>query len=168
MMSTEDFKILVHQYIHGPIDFIFYLVAGFLKLISLIPYTTYQSWNIFLWFILLPTSWIFLISLKTSKYLNILSIPLLLWFLIDGRYNLWFDKSVFLLTSKATKLHISYIEASVYFCVFLPILIHLLLVKLFATQKTFKITCITLAVISISLALLYFIVVGSPPEPHPG
>ena len=82
------------RHINDPMYFIFAATAACLQLLALIPKTDYQFWNIVIWFGLIPATWIYLISLKTTKWLNTLSVLLLSYIFWQGQYHAWFDMAV--------------------------------------------------------------------------
>ena len=79
---------------HNFIYYLFNLTAGALYALSLSTTLSYQFWNIFIWFGIIPASWIYLVSKRTTPWLNLISIPIFLYMFLIHTWNLWFDKAV--------------------------------------------------------------------------
>ena len=138
---------------------IFMIVMGGLYGIAYVCGTTYFVVNIFVYYIFVPSSWIFLISKKTSKKLNFISIGLFLGFLslpnIRNNCDYFFKKSVDFLNWTAKVFESNYIDMSVYICVIIVSLIYVILIPLTLPKKTTKIILIT----SLILLGLYMITI---------
>ncbi len=116
--------------------YLFNLTAGTLYALSLITHLSYQWWNIVIWFGLIPASWIFLISRKTTGWLNLLSVVLFLYMFNTATWVKWFNQAVELLYKIGGCISSDYKLTSVYICVFLPIIIYALLFLIFTSRKS--------------------------------
>lgn len=138
---------------------IFMIVMGGLGGLSCIFGTTYFVVNIFVYYILIPASWIYLISRKTSYWLNLISLALLMGFLLlpDIRTNCdyFFQQSVDFLNWAAVYFNSNYYNMSVHICVTVVSIVYLILIPLTLPKKITKIILITTAVILV----LYMIIV---------
>ena len=135
--------------------YLFHITAGLLYGLSLITHLSYQFWNIAIWFGLIPASWIWLLSKRTTPWINVFSIPLFVYMFYTASWNKWFDQAVVLLYKIGAIIHSDYKLTSVYVCVFLPILIYGILFYLFTSKKTFKIFLITLVIFT-TLLIIFF------------
>ena len=139
-------------------NFIYYLfniTAGALYALSLATTFSYQFWNIVIWFGLIPATWVYLVSKRTTQYLNVLSIPILTYLFAVHTWNACFDKAVILLNKIGHLIHYDYKITSVIVCVFLPALVYLLLFKICTSPKIFKRFLIICSIIA-GLVILQF------------
>jgi len=138
---------------------IFMIVMGGLYGIAYVFGTTYKVINIFVYYILIPSSWIFLISKKTNSKLNLISLGLLLGFIslpnIRKDCDYFFQKNVDFLNWSADIFGSNYIDMSVYICVIVVGIIYLILIPLTLTRKTTKI----ILIISVILFGLYMLII---------
>lgn len=113
--------------------------------------TTYNLINILVFYVLIPSSWIYLISRKTNYKLNFISLGLLLTFIflpnIRKNSDYLFQKSVDFLNWSADIFGSNYIDMSVYICVIFTGIIYLILIPLTLPKKVTKIILITTALI---------------------
>ncbi len=120
--------------------------------------TTYNVINIFVYYILVPSTWIYLISRKTNKWINIISISLLLAFIlhpdIRANCNYFFQRSVDFLNWSAALVGSNYIDMSVYICVLIVGLVYIILIPLTLPIKTTKIL-LTASCASLVLYLIF-------------
>lgn len=130
---------------------IFMIVMGGLVGLAYLFGTTYNVINIFVYYIVVPSSWIYLISRKTSVWLNAISVLLLFSFLrlpnIRLNSNYFFQKSVDFLNWTAVLFHSNYIDMSVYICVVVIGIVYLVLIPLTLPRKIAKTVLIFFAVI---------------------
>ena len=140
---------------HNFIYYLFNLTAGALYGLSLTTSLSYQFWNILIWFGIIPASWIYLISRRTTPWLNLLSIPIFLYMFLIHTWNLWFDKAVVLLYKIGHVIHYDYKITSVIICVFVPLFLYLILFKYCTSPKTNKRFIIFVIVIA-GLTILLF------------
>lgn len=128
---------------------IFMIVMGSLFGLAYLFGTTYNVINIFVYYIFVPSSWIYLISRKTSVWLNAISVLLLFSFLllpnIRLNSNYFFQKSVDFLNSTAVIFGSNYIDMSVYICVVVIGVVYLVLIPLTLPKKITKIVLISFA-----------------------
>lgn len=117
---------------------IFNLVYQLLKWLSKISGFTYREINIIVYFIIIPSFFIFLISrILKQKYIIIgfLLLVLVLLLLLVPDFKLFssqlFDKSVSFLNS-FNNIGLNYIQASVVICVIIPVII---IISLFYLKK---------------------------------
>jgi hypothetical protein len=138
---------------------IFMIVMGGLYGIAYVFGTTYNVINIFVYYILIPSSWIFLISKKTNSKLNLISLGLLIGFIslpnIKKNCDYFFQKSVDFLNWSADIFGSNYIDMSVYICVIVVGIIYLILIPLTLTRKTTKI----IFIISVIVFGLYMLII---------
>jgi len=136
---------------------IFMIIMGGLAGIAHLFGTTYNVINILVYYILIPSSWVYLISKKTDKRINFISLGLLFVFIFlpNKRKNCdyFFQKSVDLLNWTADIFGSNYIDMSVYICVIVVGIIYLILIALTLPKKTAKIILISTA----AIFLLYII-----------
>ena len=118
--------------------YLFNLTAGSLFGLSAITGLSYQCWNIVIWFGLIPASWIYLVSRKTTPWVNLLSVPIFVYMFALHTWNAWFDKAVVLLNLIGSFMHSDYKLTSVIVCVFLPLFIYTLLFAICTSKKTFR------------------------------
>lgn len=130
---------------------IFMIVMGSLMGTAYLFGTTYNVINIFVYYVLIPSSWIYLISRKTHYKLNFISLGLLLFFIFlpNTRKNCdyFFQKSVDFLNWTADIFGSNYIDMSVYICVIVVGIVYLVLIILTLPKKIVKITLITFTTI---------------------
>ncbi|MCG8250927.1 hypothetical protein [Tenacibaculum finnmarkense] len=126
---------------------IFMIIMGGLYGIAYLFGTTYNVINILVYYVLIPSSWIFLISKKTTNKLNFISVGLLLGFIllpdIRKNCNYFFQKSVDFLNWTADIFHSNYIDMSVYICVIVVGIIYIILIPLTLSKKNTKIILIS-------------------------
>ncbi|TXD48681.1 hypothetical protein [Polaribacter sp. IC073] len=141
---------LIHQ--------IFMILMGFLAYIASFLGTTYNVVNIFVYYLIVPASWIYLISKKTTVWLNVLSIIGSIAFFIipDLRKNCdyLFQKSVDFLNWLAIIFSSNYINMSIYICVLGISIVYLILIPLTLPLKTAKRVGVIIAIF-FSLYLLF-------------
>ncbi len=129
---------------------IFMIVMGGLFGLAYLFGTTYNVINIFVYYVLVPSSWIYLISRKTSVWINSISALLLFsFFLLPNirlNCNYFFQKSVDFLNWSAVIFCSNYIDMSVYICVVVIGVIYLVLIPLTLPKKITKIILISFAV----------------------
>lgn len=125
---------------------IFMIVMGGLAGIAYVFGTTYNVINILVYYILVPSSWIYLISRKTSYKLNYISlVPLIIFIALPNirqSCNHFFQLSVDFLNWSAKIFGSNYIDMSVYICVVVIGIIYLILIPLTLPKKTTKIILI--------------------------
>lgn len=109
------------------IYYLFNLTAGFLQAISLLTGLSYQFWNIVIWFGLLPAIWIYMIGCKTTKWINLSSVLLLIVMFKQHKWNYWFDLAVVFLNDMCSVFGPDYRQMSVYICLFVPLIITIVL-----------------------------------------
>jgi hypothetical protein len=138
---------------------IFMIVMGALFVSGKILGISYKAVNILVYFFLIPSSYIYIISRKTSKFLNVLLLlPVIYFISLDnkvGALNSLFDKSVVFLEVFASYFSSNYINVSVYLCVYLVAFVYLVLVALCYSRKIFITTMVVLSV----LLFFYFIII---------
>jgi hypothetical protein len=122
--------------------------------------TSYNVINILVYYILIPSSWIYLLSRKTTLWINTISLLALLTFLLlpDLRKNsdYLFQKSVVFLNWTAEIFNSNYIDMSVYICVVGVGLAYLVLIPLTLPLKiTKRITLITAVIFTFYMILIY-------------
>lgn len=129
---------------------IFMIVMGGLFGLAYLFGTTYNVINIFIYYIFVPSSWIYLISRKTFIWLNAISVLLLFSFLllpnIRLNSNYLFQKSVDFLNWTAVLFGSNYIDMSVYICVVVIGIVYLVLIPLTLPKKKTKIILISFVV----------------------
>ncbi len=129
---------------------IFMIVMGGLLGIANLFGTTYNVINILVYYVLIPSSWVYLISRKTDKRINFISLGLLLSFIflpnIRSNCDYFFQKSVDFLNWTADIFGSNYIDMSVYICVIVVGIIYLILIPLTLPKKITKIILITAGV----------------------
>lgn len=135
--------------------YLFHLTAGGLYGLSLLTKISYQCWNIIIWFGIIPASWIYLVSRRTSVWVNLLSVPIFAYLFFVATWDKWFNKAVVWLNEIATFIESDYKLTSVYVCVFIPLLVHSLLLAYCSTRHTFKNFLIGLGICS-ALVVLFF------------
>lgn len=101
------------------------------------------------------STWIYLISKRTTAWVTLLSIPIFIYMFAVHTWLAWFDKAVILLNKIGHLIHYDYKITSVIVCVFLPALVYLLLFKICTPPKTFKRILIISAVITGLIMLLF-------------
>jgi hypothetical protein len=139
---------------------IFMIVMGGLMAMAAIFGTTYNVINILVYYILIPSSWIYLLSRKTSIWINTISLIAIITFLFlpDVRKNCdyFFQKSVDFLNWNAEIFGSNYIDMSVYICVVAVSIIYLVLIPLTLPKKlTKKLGLITAVIFILYMILLY-------------
>lgn len=137
------------------IYYLFNLTAGALGGLSLVTTLSYQFWNIFIWFGLIPATWLYLIGRRTTPWINLLSVPIFIYMFGVHTWIIWFDKAVILLNKIGRYIHYDYRVTSVIICVFAPALVCLLLLKLCTSPRTFKRFLIISAVLTGLVILLF-------------
>ncbi|PZX53379.1 hypothetical protein LV84_03103 [Algoriphagus ratkowskyi] len=139
---------------------IFMIVMGGLYGVSFLFGTTYNVVNIFVYYLLIPSSWIYLISRKTSYWLNLISLGLLMAFSllpnIRTSCDYFFQQSVDFLNWTAEIFDSNYIDMSVHICVTGVGIIYLILILFTLTKKIAKITLITTVVIFVLYMILVY------------
>lgn len=130
---------------------IFMIVMGGLIGMAYLFGTTYNVINILVYYVLIPSSWIYLISRKTNYKLNFISLGLLFTFVflpnIRQSCDYFFQKSVDFLNWTANIIGSNYIDMSVYICVIIVGIIYLILIPWTLPKKITKIILITAAVV---------------------
>lgn len=125
---------------------VFMIVMGGLYGIAYLCGTTYNVINIFVYYIFIPSSWIFLLSKRVNIKLNFISLGLLFGFILlpDIRKNcdFFFQQSVAFLNWTAHIFGSNYIDISVYICVVAVGIIYLILIPLTLSRKNTKIILI--------------------------
>jgi hypothetical protein len=138
---------------------IFMIVMGSLYGLAFLFGTTYNVINIFVYYIFVPSSWIYLVSRKTSIWINSISVVLLFAFLLQPNIrtncNYFFQKSVDFLNWAAKIFGSNYIDMSVYICVVVIGIVYLVLIPLTLPKKTSKILLIS----SVASLIIYMLVV---------
>jgi hypothetical protein len=149
---TEHTGSLFHQ--------IFMITAGLLGGVANISGTTYNVVNIFVYYVLIPSSWIYLISRKTTPWLNIIPVILFSAFFLPpdliGRSDHLFELSVNFLKYTAEIFHSNYIDMSVYICIVIVAVIYLVLIFLTLPKKTARIIFISLGILFLGYMILIF------------
>ena len=149
----------MQQLVKDNLQFLYYLfnlTAGGLYALSFLTMLSYQFWNILIWFGLLPALWIYLISRKTTPWLNLLSLPLFGVMFYFHQWNSWFDQAVVFLNKAADECGSDYRKMSVYLCVFIPMLITCLLCWWTLSDKHWK------RFRNFSVAAIVLVLVGFP------
>jgi hypothetical protein len=104
--------------------------------------TTYNVVNIFVYYVIVPVSWIYLISKKTTIWLNIVSVIGFIAFFVfpNLRENCdyLFQKSVRFLNWTAEIFSSNYIDMSIYICVMGISFVYLILIPLAVPIKRTK------------------------------
>ena len=136
------------------IYYLFNLTAGLLYGLSMATGLSYQFWNILIWFGLMPASFIYLVSRRTSKWLNLASLPIFVYLFYFARWKYWFDKAVVLLYKIGDIIHADYKVTSVIICDFLPIAIYGFLIY-FVARKRFKLYCYIMLGLMLLIVLLF-------------
>ena len=138
---------------------IFMIVMGGLMGIAILFGTTYNVINILVYYILVPASWIYLVSRKTTTWINIVSLIALIAFLaqpnLRGNCDYFFQKSVDFLNWSASFFNSNYIDMSVYICVIGVGVTYLVIIPLTVPLKTTK----RIAMIITVVFTLYIIIV---------
>ena len=138
---------------------IFMIVEAGLGGMAYVSGISYNAINIFFYYGLIPATWIWLISRKTTLWLNAISFSLFIVFLfltsIPGRMDHLFDLNVQLLNYMAKIFHSNYIDISVYICVIAVALVYVLLIPLTLPAKITKIIFITAG----GIFLLYMLII---------
>ena len=140
---------------HNFIYYLFNLTAASIYSLSRVTTLSYQFWNILIWFGIIPATWVYLISKKTTPFLNVISLPIFIYLFAVHKWNAWFDKAVILLNKIGQIIHYDYKITSVIVCVFLPALVYLLLFKICTSPKSFKRFLIICAIIAGLVILLF-------------
>lgn len=139
---------------------IFMIVMGGLQGLAYITGTTYNEVNIFVYYVLIPASWIWLISLKTSRWINLISVILLFTFLLmplaGYSHDFAFQKSVDFLNWTAAIFNSNYIDMSVYICVAVVGIIYLILIPLTLPKKLSKIILIVTGILFVLYMVLIY------------
>lgn len=138
---------------------IFMIVMGSLMAIAAIFGTTYNVVNILVYYILIPSSWIYLISRRTSIWINTLSVLTIITFALlpDLRKNCdyFFQKSVDFLNWSAKIFNSNYIDMSVYICVVAVALVYIILIPLTLPKIVVK----KIGIVTSIVFVLYMIVI---------
>lgn len=137
------------------IYYVFHLTAATLFGLSKLSGLSYQCWNILVWFGLLPSIWIGMISKKTTVWLNLISVALFAAIFAIHTWDKWFNQAVVLLNKMAAWFHTDYKSISVYVCVFLPMVVFAVLSWTCLSKKAMKWTLISMLAISI-LVIIFF------------
>ena len=139
----ENANSLFHQ--------IFMIVMGGLLGIAYLFGTTYNVINILVYYVLIPSSWMYLTSRKINYKLNFISLGLLLIFIflpnIRKNCDYFFQKSVDFLNWSADIFGSNYIDMSVYICVIVVGIIYLILIVWTLPKKVTKIILMTFSVV---------------------
>lgn len=135
--------------------YLFNLTAGGLYGLSLLTTFSYQFWNIFIWFGLIPATWIYLVSKRTTVWLNVISIPIFIYMFALHTWDKWFDQAVVLLNKTGSLINADYRLTSVYICLFVPYLIYLGLVWLSCSKLFLKRFLITSCIVA-ALVVIFF------------
>jgi len=121
--------------------------------------TTYEIINIIVYFVIIPASWVYLVSRKTSKWINLISAAAIVWFIslpIEETCNYTFQKSVDFVNWTAEVFGSNYIDMCVYLCIAFPVLVYLILIPITLPKRIKKIIMITIAVIfGLYMILIY-------------
>jgi hypothetical protein len=121
---------------------IFMIVMGGLMAIAAVFGTTYNVIIILVYYILIPSSWIYLISRRTSVYINIISVSALISFALlpnpRKNYDYFFQTSVDFLNWSAKIFNSNYIDTSVYICFAAVALVYLILIPLTMPKQVAK------------------------------
>jgi hypothetical protein len=121
--------------------------------------TTYKVINILVYFILIPSSWIYLIGRKTSVWLNSISVVGLMTFFLfpnlSGNCDFLFERSVDFLNYTAEIFSSNYINMSVYICFLVVCLVYLVLIPLTLSRTTTKL----IFAIGLIFTLLYLVLI---------
>jgi len=137
---------------------IFMIVMGCLYGLAFLFGTTYNVINIFLYYILVPSSWIYLVSRKISIWINTISVVSLFAFLLQPNIrtncNYFFQKSVDFLNWTAKIFGSNYIDMSVYICVVVIGIVYVILIPLTLPKKTSRIILIS-SVASLIIHMLF-------------
>jgi hypothetical protein len=138
---------------------IFMIVMGGLAGIAALFGTTYNVVNILAYYILIPASWIYLISRKTSIWINVISLISLIAFLVlpdlRKKSDYVFQKSVDFLNWSAEIFSSNYIHMSVYICVVGIAVIYLVLIPFTLPKKLTK----KIGLFTASIFILYIIII---------
>lgn len=139
---------------------IFMIVMGGLMAMASLFGTSYNVINILVYYILIPSSCIYLLSRKTSIWINIISIIALITFLLlpDLRKNCdyLFQMSVNFLNWTAEIFSSTYIDMSVYICIVGVNLAYLVLIPLTLPLKmTKRIALITTVIFTLYMIIIY-------------
>jgi hypothetical protein len=139
---------------------LFMIVMGVLFVSGKILGISYKAVNILVYFFLIPSSYVYIISRKTSKFLNlILLVPVVYFIFLKnkvGALNSLFDYSVIFLESFASYFNSNYINVSVYLCVYLVLFVYILLIGICYSRKVFITVMIALAVFFFFYFILIF------------
>jgi len=128
---------------------IFIIVMGGLYGISWLIGFTYKTVNIYMYFILFPSS-LFLFKKFKFNFIPILLSPLFFAIPeIELTSNIFFDQCVIFLNTTADKFDSNYIYMSVYLCVFVPILIYLGAIFFRYRQRGFLTSILLLLIVSV-------------------
>ena len=126
---------------------IFMIVMGMLIGLAHLFDTTYHVVNIFVYFLLIPATYIYLISRKTTPWLNCISGIGFLTFIffpnLRENCTILFNLSVDFLNWTAEIFNSNYIDMSVYICVVVCTLVYLILIPLTLPKKATKIIFIS-------------------------
>lgn len=135
---------------------IFLIVMGGLYALSYIAGVTYQTMNIYCYFVFYPAT--FALFLK-SKYKYLVLPATLLFFIIpniEQKSNDFFNKCVLFLNYTGELFHFNYIDMSFYFCVILPLFLYMPFVIKKFEIKTFKIIAFVIFLISFFYMILIY------------
>ena len=136
---------------------IFLIVMGGLYALSYIAGVTYQTMNIYCYFVFYPAT--FALFLKSKyKYKYWVLPATLLFFIVPNikqKSNEFFNQCVIFLNYFGELFHSNYIDMSVYLCVFLPLFLYVpFIIKKFE-PKTVK----TIAIVVVIISIVYMILI---------
>jgi hypothetical protein len=135
---------------------IFLIFMGGLYALAYIAGVTYQTINIYCYFVFYPAT--FALFLK-SKYKYWVLPATLLFFIIpniEQKSNDFFNKCVLFLNYTGELFHFNYIDMSVYFCVILPLVLYVPFVIKKFEIKTLKIIAFVIFLISFFYMILIY------------
>lgn len=135
---------------------IFLIFMGGLYALAYIAGVTYQTINIYCYFVFYPAT--FALFLK-SKYKYWVLPATLLFFIIpniEQNSNDFFNKCVLFLNYTGELFHFNYIDMSVYFCVILPLVLYVPFVIKKFEIKTLKIIAFVIFLISFFYMILIY------------
>jgi hypothetical protein len=140
---------------------IFMLVMGVLYALAYVAGVSYKAMNIYIYFILYPTTFLLFFKSKIKYFI----IPCSLLFFIIPKFetisNSFFDICVVFLNTAAKKFSSDYITMSVYLCVIVPIIFYLpfLIFKL-GIEKFIKVASLFICVL-----ILYYLFLAPQVKP---
>lgn len=137
---------------------IFMITMGGLYLLAYLLGTTYKVVNIIVYFLIIPSGYLYLLGKRTTNKLNFISLGMFTYFaFIPNKRefcNKLFDKSVDFLNYSAELFNSTYINMSVYICVYLLSFIFLIL--LIVNYKYYKILLTFCLMLIISYILFIY------------